>query len=38
MEDYDDIEEYIENRAQRHIVTLRIEAGGRLTIRKHHLV
>ena len=38
MQDYDDIEDYLENRAQRHAVTLRTEAGGRLTIRQHHLV
>ncbi|MBQ4538520.1 MAG: hypothetical protein II995_02815 [Oscillospiraceae bacterium] len=38
MEDYDDIEEYLQNRAQRHIVMLRTEADGRLTIRQHHLV
>ena len=37
LEDYDDIEDYLENRAQRHIVTLRTEAGGRFTIRQHHL-
>ena len=38
MQDYDDIEDYLENRAQRHAVTLRTEADGRLTIRQHHLV
>ena len=38
MQDYDDIEDYLKNRAKRHAVTLRTEAGGRLTIRQHHLV
>jgi len=36
-EDYDEVEDYLENRAQRHIVTLRTEPGGSFLIRQHHL-
>lgn len=36
-DNYDEIEEYLEKRAQRHIVKLQVEPDGRLTVRQHYL-